>query len=117
MPVKNKQKVKEKKVKNDKTAQQEQCSVAAIYYYMTKDMTKQENKDELISEFKRIYPKIATDKDGIKWENTFMEQGEVFANSGYTQGKDYKFGWWDAPVKGTVLPLFLKLLMVILPQL
>ena len=101
MPVKNKQKVKEQKVKNDKTAQQEQCSVAAIYYYMTKDMSKQDNVDSLLAEFKRIYPKIATDKDGIKWENTFMEQGEVFAKSGYTQGKDYKFGWWDAPVKGT----------------
>ena len=101
MPVKNAQKVKEQKVKNDKTAQQEQCSVAAIYYYMTKDMSKQDNVDSLLSEFKRIYPKIATDKDGIKWENTFMEQGEVFANSDYTKGKDYKFGWWDAPVKGT----------------
>jgi len=102
MAVKNKQTVAEQKPpKNDKTAQQEQCSVAAIYYFMTKDMKKQENVDSLLAEFKRIYPKIATDKDGIKWENTFMEQGEVFANSDYTRGKNYKFGWWDAPVNGT----------------
>ena len=99
MAVKNAQKAQEKKVKDDKTAQQEQCSVVAIYYYMTLDMSKQENKDALIAEFKRIYPDIAKAKDGIKWENTFMEQGEVFAKSGYTQGKDYKFGWWDAPTK------------------
>tara|TARA_B100000131_G_C18069123_1_gene593780 strand:+ start:75 stop:1496 length:1422 start_codon:yes stop_codon:yes gene_type:complete len=108
MPVKNKQTVKEQKVKNDKTAQQEQCSVAAIYYYMTKNMNLQQNKDDLLAEFKRIYPKIATDKDGIKWENTFMEQGEVFANSGYTQGKNYKFGWWDAPTKNVTSAPFSK---------
>ena len=33
--IKNQQKGKEIKPKDDKTAQQEQCSVAAIYYFMT----------------------------------------------------------------------------------
>ena len=100
MPIKNKQTEKEAKVKDDKTAQQEQCSVVAIYYYMTKNMKLQDNKDALIAEFKNIYPNIAKDKDGIKWENTFMEQGKVFADSEYyTKSAKYNFGWWDAPTK------------------
>jgi len=108
MPIKNKQKSQEVKVKNDKTAQQEQCSVVAIYYYLTKKMSDQKNKDKLSQIFKEIYPDIATSKDGVKWENTFMEQGEVFANSKYYSGKDYKFGWWDAPTKAVNSTKFAK---------
>ena len=77
MPVKNKQKGKEPKVKNDKTAQQEQCSVVAIYYALNKDMSKQTTQDELFKHFSTIYPKI-TEKDGILWKQTFLEQAEVF---------------------------------------
>ena len=77
MPVKNKQKGKEPKVKNDKTAQQEQCSVVAIYYALNKDMSKQETQDELFKHFATIYPKI-TEKDGILWKQTFLEQAEIF---------------------------------------
>lgn len=108
MPIKNKQKSQEVKVKDDKTAQQEQCSVVAIYYYMTKQMSDQKNKDKLSQIFKEIYPDIATSKDGVKWENTFMEQGEVFASSKYYSGKDYKFGWWDAPTKAVNSTKFAK---------
>lgn len=108
MPIKNKQKSQEVKVKDDKTAQQEQCSVVAIYYYMTKQMSDQKNKDKLSQIFKEIYPDIATSKDGVKWENTFMEQGEVFAGSKYYSGKDYKFGWWDAPTKAVNSTKFAK---------
>ena len=108
MPIKNKQKSQEVKVKDDKTAQQEQCSVVAIYYYLTKQMSDQKNKDKLSKIFKEIYPDIATSKDGVKWENTFMEQGEVFANSKYYTGKDYKFGWWDAPTKAVNSTKFAK---------
>ena len=108
MPIKNKQKSQEVKVKDDKTAQQEQCSVVAIYYYLTQQMSDQKNKDKLSQIFKEIYPDIATSKDGVKWENTFMEQGEVFANSKYYTGKDYKFGWWDAPTKAVNSTKFAK---------
>tara|TARA_B100000287_G_C20605692_1_gene769975 strand:+ start:39 stop:1496 length:1458 start_codon:yes stop_codon:yes gene_type:complete len=100
MPVKNKQKGKEPKVKNDKTAQQEQCSVVAIYYALNKDMSKQATQDELFKHFSTIYPKI-TEKDGILWKQTFLEQAEVFKKNTkyYRPGGDYLYGWWDAPTQ------------------
>lgn len=97
--IKNAQKSQEVKVKDDKTAMQEQCSVVAIYYYMTKDMSKRANKIALVAEWRKIWPAIDTVKDGAKWKNTFKEQGEVFADSDYYSGKNYKYGWWDAPTK------------------
>ena len=50
--IKNAQKSQEVKVKDDKTAMQEQCSVVAIYYYMTKDMSKRANKIALVAEWR-----------------------------------------------------------------
>ena len=96
--VKNPQKNKEIKPKDDKTAQQEQCSVVAIYYYMTKDMKSQAVRDELLEKFKVIYPDV-TSKDGIAWTNTFLEQGRLIANASeyVKKGASYQYGWWDAP--------------------
>ena len=108
MPVKNKQNKQEVKIKNDKTAMQEQCSVVAIYYYMTKNMDDQKNKDELIEQFKIIWPDIVKAKDGVQWENTFLEQGQTFASSNYYSGKDYNYGWWDAPTQAVNSTKFAK---------
>ena len=89
MPVRNKEKPGHK---NTPTAQQEQCSVVAIYYYLNKDMSKQVNKDKLNLEFKKIYPKIT-----VSWENTFHAQGKKIADSKYVNGGNgWKYGWWDA---------------------
>tara|TARA_B100001250_G_C19746564_1_gene765604 strand:- start:78 stop:1478 length:1401 start_codon:yes stop_codon:yes gene_type:complete len=89
MAVRNKEK---KGHKETPTAQQEQCSVVAIYYYINHDMSKQENVDKLNTEFKKIYPKIT-----LAWENTFHNQGKEMAGSQYVKGtKNWKYGWWDA---------------------
>jgi len=91
MPVRNKEKPV-KKTKNTTTAQQEQCSVVAIYCYLNKDMSQQANIDKLNKEFKKIYPKIT-----VTWENTFHNQGKKIADSKYVNGGNgWKYGWWDA---------------------
>ena len=95
--IKNAQKSQE--VKDDKTAKQEQCSVVAIYYYMTKNMSTRANKIALVAEWRKIWPEIDTVKDGNKWKSTFHEQGKLIADSDYYSGKEYKYGWWDAPTQ------------------
>ena len=89
MPVRNKEKPGHK---NTPTAQQEQCSVVAIYYYLNHPMKQQKFIDKLNLEFKKIYPKIT-----VSWENTFHAQAKMIADSKYINGGNgWKYGWWDA---------------------
>ena len=99
--IKNQQKGKEIKPKDDKTAQQEQCSVAAIYYFMTYSAAqmKQGKQAELLEKFKFIYPDIEK-KENIAWKATFIEQAKTLRESGYIKKSgSYMYGWWDAPPK------------------
>lgn len=90
-------------IKNDLTAQQEQCSVVAIYYYMTNTLQKMQTapmQDKLFTAFKNIYPDIDKTKEGLKWKSTFVEQAKKFKTNNpkwYKQGVPYQYGWWDAP--------------------
>ena len=98
--IKNPQKVE---VKNDLTAQQEQCSVVAIYYYLNNTVKQMETtamQDKLFAAFRNIYPDIDKTKDGLKWKVTFVEQAKKFKTNNpkfYKQGASYEYGWWDAP--------------------
>ena len=101
MPVRNKESKGHKKTP---TAQQEQCSVVSIYYYINHDMSKQENVDKLNKEFKKIYPKIT-----LAWENTFHNQGKKIAGSKYINGtKNWNYGWWDAKTESVNTAPFAK---------
>jgi len=64
MPVRNKEKPV-KKTKNTTTAQQEQCSVVAIYCYLNKDMSQQANIDKLNKAMQDFDKQLAKDY-GIK---------------------------------------------------
>ena len=97
--LKNPQYRSDAKPKDDTTARQEQCSVIAIYYFMTYTAAQMKNGklDELYKKFADIYPDI-NGKNGLMWKATFIEQAKLVSKRGkWVKRTSYQYGWWDAP--------------------